>query len=207
MSFEICRDAFETGTISLDDVLVACWSAFEEGAADKSSPWWTNTLFSAGDEGANARSVTLRAVDKSRRVLTFFSDARSAKLAEMAGRVGIVTYDPVSRVQLRAYGEATVHQSDARTRDIWNSMTVWSRRAYLRDPAPGTLLDAPGPALPPLADGAAPTEANLAPAFGNFVVIDLTIGRLDWLMLTDDGNRASRFEWSGDAVSANWVVP
>ncbi len=207
MAFETIPYRLQAGTLSVDDLPPEIWGAFEQGAADRTSPWWTTFLFSAAGTAGNARAVTLRAADPETRTLTFFTDVRSPKFNELGGRVGTVTYDPKTRIQLRVYGRAVHHHNDDRARSLWDAMTVWSRRAYLRQPAPGSPLYQPGTGLPPLDDGKPPTEADLEPGFGNFAVIDLTIDRLDWLLLTDDGNRAARFDWADEHWNGDWRVP
>jgi len=208
MPFADVADRLAQGILSLDDVLRQSWTALEHGAADRSSPWWTVTLFSAGADGANARTVVLRDVDHGGRRLTVYTDRRTQKMAELEATAGFVAYDPNSRVQLRGYGTPVPHNRDDRTRAVWQGMTPWARRAYLRAPASGMPVPEPSAGLPPLKGGAAPTEEELAVGYDHFVVIDLVLHRLDWLLLTDDGNRAARFDWDdAGALTPSWRVP
>ena len=94
MAFDNIQDQMVGQGPAHETLLDECWAALEEGARDSASPWWTTTFFSSGPTGANARTVIVRAAESDRRCLTFFTDARSPKLAELNGEVGFVSYDP-----------------------------------------------------------------------------------------------------------------
>ena len=71
--------------VDLDDVLAESFRLLARGVADRRSPFHTPTLASLNADGApSLRTVVLRGFDPARRELRVHTDARSAKLAELA---------------------------------------------------------------------------------------------------------------------------
>ncbi|MEL7174391.1 MAG: pyridoxamine 5'-phosphate oxidase family protein, partial [Pseudomonadota bacterium] len=77
----------------LDAVLDAAWTRLQRGAADKRSAFNTLQIATLGPQGwPEQRTVVLRRVEPSERRVTFHTDRRSAKAAEIEsdGRVSLL---------------------------------------------------------------------------------------------------------------------
>jgi hypothetical protein len=170
------------------------------GVADRRSPFHTPTLATLGTEGTpRARTLVLRGFEPALRVLRLHSDARSAKLAELAHqpRCCLHVYDAVAQIQVRLDATAAIHADDDRAEAAWAASRPFSRMCYAAPDAPGTPLAAPPPA---------PRDAEAGRA--NFAVIRLTFDRLEWLWLAAEGHRRARLTWKdGDAMEATWLAP
>lgn len=186
--------------MDLHELAAHCWHLLEQAPNSRDSPLRTPVLASGQGE---ARTVVLRAADGAARTLTIFTDARSAKAAQLAAdpRVCLVFYDPASGVQLRAWGDASAHAGDAVARSCWDAAPTLTRRPYLSAPGPGLPLDAPGNGLPDAMD-------DVEPGYANFLAVVIRVRRMEWLRLAPTGNVSARFEWDGaGGVSATWIVP
>jgi hypothetical protein len=147
--------------------------------------------------------VVLRACDPSTLGLTVFTDARSAKAAQIEAdaRVSLTFHDPARAIQLRVWGKASLHIDDAVARRCWELAPVASRVVYLSDPGPGQAVDEPSSGLP---EG----EVALETAHVNFAVVQITARWLEWLRLEETGNLSARFKWDdGQLRSATWIIP
>jgi len=190
-------DAGRAASLHRDDlaaILDEAWRLLARGAADPASPLRTPVLATVGLDGhPEARTVVLRAFDAVNRSLTFYTDARSPKVAELAAdpRVSVVGYDPEAKVQLRLTGTATVAPGGEAA---WDAVRAHSRLDYAQAFAPGTPV-------------ASPAIDALPSGFPNFRVVTVTPGALDWLSLSPAGHRRARFVWGEGGVSATWLAP
>jgi len=108
---------------SLESVEVACLDALVRAAHDKRSPLRWPVLATARPEnaGASARIVVLRDFQRSSRTAEFWTDRRSAKVAELDScpRATLHFFDRSRMVQMRARGPAqTVTGGDDWTRAL-----------------------------------------------------------------------------------------
>lgn len=183
----------------LESLAAQCWRLLETAAGDRESPLRTPVLASGS---AEARTTVLRVADGAARTLVIFTDARSGKARQLSAdpRVCLVFHDPKDGVQLRAWGRAALHRQDQVARAHWESLPDFARRPYGSMPAPGALRDTPGSGIPEHGD----PEAG----YRNYLVIVITVTRLEWLRLVRGGNISARFDWDGSgALSGSWIVP
>jgi hypothetical protein len=195
---------------SLTDLAAACWNDLMAASADRGSPLRTPVLSTVGTDGAPAgRTVILRAVEAEDRRLIVFTDGRSLKISDLEDepRAALTFYDPAQGIQMRAEGAATLFRQDAVARRLWDATPPMQRRAYRAAPAPGDLLAAPQSTWPAAMRGDQVDAAMVEPGFVNFTVISLEVTTLHWLKLTDDGNRAARFDWRTGKMEAAWAAP
>lgn len=194
-----------------------CWDLLEEGARSRKSPLHTPCVANVDADGhAAQRVMVLRAADREAGRLSFNSDRRSPKIAQMHGQPAhVLAYHVEAGVQLRLAGMATVHLDDRVADAGWRSATNFARRCYLAQWAPGTPIDRPASGLPAWAEGIQPSDDQVAPARANFAVIRIAVARIDWLHLANSGHRRAHF-WREDrphaaAVdrmwSGQWLVP
>jgi len=113
--------------------------------------------------------MVLRGVDVAAATLTFFTDARAAKVAALTvdPRIAVVAYDPIAQVQVRLTGTAAIATEGRAVAASWREVPPAGRRSYTALPPPGTQL-----AGARLGQGA-------RPAFAVLTVMVEMIDRLD----------------------------
>jgi hypothetical protein len=201
---------------TLDAILAAAWDLLERGAIRAAEDWHWPVLASVDScnpehPSADARVVVLRRVDRCAPALEIHSDLRARKRIELerSPPACLVFHDRERGLQLRAWGDASVHAGDPIARQAWERLSASSRRIYLAPRPPGEPVDAPDLNLPDAPqdrpNGAGEAEAG----FENFAAIVLTLGRMEWLRLGRGGHQRARFDWPRrDGVPhASWVRP
>jgi len=168
------------------------WQELRQAADQPGHEWRTMVLATMADDEAQARSVILREVDVGAHELIFFTDARSAKVAQMQARPTGTMLCWSSRIgwQLRLRVQLEVQTS---------GLKVSSRWARLK------LTPAAQDYLSPLPPGS-PMEGQLAPeraSRDHFAVVTAKVLGIDWLELHADGHRRARFGADG----ATWLQP
>jgi hypothetical protein len=166
---------------------------------DRHHEWRTPTLATVteGDGAlrADARTVVLREASPGR--LTFFTDARSPKVAQIrARREGtLVFWSRKLSWQLRVACALSVVTEGERVRSAFAGIAASaSAKDYLGAFAPGE------PIASPIA-----TAASVATPW--FALVDATITSMDWLELAREGHRRARFWASEKGGSATWLAP
>lgn len=185
----------------LDAVRGEAFRLMARGVADRRSPFRSPTLVTSGTDGCpRPRTVVLRAFDPGLRRVVVHSDARAAKMAELAAdpRAALHVWDAGQQVQVQLAGTAARQPDDA-ARAEWARLHAGSRAAYRVRPTPGTPLDDPASADADRLDDDA--------AYANFAVIHLEVTGMEWLHLARDGHRRAAFTWAGDAWQGRWLVP
>ncbi|WP_235927598.1 pyridoxamine 5'-phosphate oxidase family protein [Sandarakinorhabdus rubra] len=193
---------------SLPDILAHAWSLLVRGGADRKSPVHTPVVASVDEHGLpHARVMVLRKADPVSGTLRFHTDARSPKVAQADGRaVAVLAYHPQEQVQLRISGTARVLADGETVDGIWNQSTLFARRCYLAEQAPGTPLPGPSSGLPAWIEGQQPTAEQIVPARANFATLWVGVQAIDWLHLANSGHRRAVFR-AADGWAGAWVAP
>ena len=187
----------------LAETLAEAWRRLARGAADRRSGFHTVQLATVADGAPRVRTVVLRAVAPSQRLIRIHTDARSAKAAELAAdaRVEVCGYDAQAKMQIRLRGLASLHAGDAVADAAWAASGQGSRMAYRAAVAPGAPLERPEDVDPQ-------TRAPLSDlGRENFMAVTVAVARLEWLYLAASGHRRALYEWSGAALCARWLAP
>jgi pyridoxamine 5'-phosphate oxidase len=192
-------------TLSLNEARIA----IEAGARDRRQPAHCPTVATLGADGEpTQRVMILREMDWAKRSLRFHTDARTAKVpADPA--CSVLFYDPPSKLQLRLSGAARILLNGDEVDKAWDSSTLFARRCYLAENAPGALADAPVSGLPDWVEGRQPTETEVASARQNFALLVTEFDRIEWLYLANAGHRRARWTWDAAAGDwqGNWLIP
>ena len=155
--------------------------------------------------GGDSRVVVLRGVREGGSQVTWYTDRRSDKVAQLREdhRCVLLFYHGDHRTQLRLYGEAEEERDGATRRRLWAGVSSGAKSNYVTASAPGT----------PLPDGRAATDLpdawpKLTPvqearAFAHFAVYRTYVSRADFLQLLDEG--AYRSQWSAGGFA--FVTP
>jgi len=187
------------------------WREMLLGAvSERTHPFKKPVLTTIGLQGEpKARIVILREFDSEARSIRIHTDARSDKIAEIGKNPSVMLafYDPVHEIQVQVSGIASAHQSDAYAEAAWKGAAPSSRRAYLAEIEPGTLLSGPASGLPADVEGKIPSEERLEGAQSNFAAIQVVFEQVEWLFLSPNGNRRARFEWRAEQWEGTWLAP
>jgi 3-hydroxyisobutyrate dehydrogenase len=195
----------------LSMVLDDCWGLLSEAVRDREHGFRTPTVAtSSRDHGVSLRTVVLRHVERENRLISFHTDARSRKFAELLDdpRLAIVFYDAPELTQLRVQATARVHHGNHRARRVWDEVALGSRRCYLQEGPPGLPWGWPHSGLPPELEESPPNAEDSERGFTNFAVVDCAVTRIDWLYLSHAGHRRAIFTYDETGgLKANWVLP
>jgi pyridoxamine 5'-phosphate oxidase len=195
----------------LDLSLAEARSIIDAGAKDRRRAAHSPVVATIDGSGApSQRVMILRAVDWQGRTLRFHTDARSAKLPEADNApVSVLFYEPDAKAQIRLSGFGQTLVNGPLTDAAWESSTLFARRCYMAESAPGKVVDGPTSGLPASIEGQQPTTEDIAPVRGNFALLIVQFNSLEWLYLANQGHRRARWHWddAAQAWQGNWLVP
>lgn len=182
---------FETQDGILDEV----WRQLTRGVADAKAPARHPVLATVSTDGLpEARTVVLRAAERSAARIEIHTDLNSAKVAALRHQpmAALHVWAPKPHVQIRLAARMTIRTGDEVDR-IWAAIPEASRGNYGVTPAPGT----------PIADDRAFARA---PDRSAFAVLDGQIQWIEALHLGRDLHR--RVLYRADAGwSGQWLAP
>jgi pyridoxine/pyridoxamine 5'-phosphate oxidase len=175
------------------------WRQLTRASADRRHPWRVVAFCTQGAQGPAARSVILRQVGVDQRRLVFYTDARSAKLVELAAcpQVALLLWDPGHRQQLRITGLASVEADHDSVQRHWAAVPPTARADYAQATAPGTPLEGSSDSDPRAA-------LDLETAQRHFTVVTVQVQSMDFLQLNRDTHHRGRFDW--DPARGQWGV-
>ena len=194
---------------TLDGVLDSIWLMLEQGAAHSDDPFHWPVLGTTTEEGCSLRTVILRQVKVSDRLIVCHTDARSAKVQEIMNfsQTSWLFYHPKKKIQVRVVGYATLHAHDPYAERQWADTSITSRLNYCTSKPPGARIDKPSSGLPDFLLNKIPTLLETERCRKNFIAIAVHIFSIDWLLLKITGHRRALFEWDKDSLQATWLVP
>lgn len=180
------------------------WKTLSRATADKKHPWRVVGLSTSGPDGINSRNIILRAVEFQHALLTFYTDLRSGKIADIAHnpQVSLLFWNPRSNEQLRAWGIASVVNDPSLLDMHWSRIPDYARKDY-------ATLSAPGAELTELAESTVFDHASLSfdTARQNFRLIQVQIWRMDYLKLDREGHQRFGFRQENGAWVFKALVP
>ena len=196
---------------NLAGALERSWRLLEEAIGDPTSPVRTPVLISVSTDGlAQGRTVVLRGFNRQRRQLTIYTDARSAKVAQLRAQptCTLVAYQPNPMMQLRLSTNAIVNHNNEITHEAWAVMPGPNRCNYLTDPDPGSISVQATDGRPVINAESVPTNHENEIAYSHFSVIVFTIKELEWLYLPRRGHRRAQFTWDeANSLQSDWLIP
>ena len=196
---------------NLAGALERSWRLLEEAIGDPTSPVRTPVLISVSTDGlAQGRTVVLRGFNRQQRQLTIYTDARSAKVAQLRAQptCTLVAYQPNPMMQLRLSTNAIVNHNNEITHEAWAVMPGPNRCNYLTDPDPGSISVQATDGRPVINAESVPTNDENEIAYCQFSVIVFTIKELEWLYLPRRGHRRAQFTWDeANSLQSDWLIP
>ncbi|KVG26642.1 pyridoxamine 5'-phosphate oxidase family protein [Burkholderia diffusa] len=193
---------------SLTETYDRVWSCLASGVGAQRSPFTMLQAATLGLDGApKVRTIVLRQVSRAEHRLSFHTDARSDKVAELRRdpRIAIVASDLDSLVQIRAEGVAAICDDEAQRRAVWQSNRPHTLLLYRAPLRPGTPIESPEDAhvIARSGPGTTPTDDG----YQNFCLLHVTVTRIDWLELARSGHRRAVFDVIDDGYEGRWIAP
>ncbi|MEK8049862.1 pyridoxamine 5'-phosphate oxidase family protein [Ideonella sp. DXS22W] len=190
---------------ALDAILQACWRELDSAARTRGHAWRTVALATVAAPAApgeppqaDVRTVVLREVDIDARLLVFYTDCRSPKVAQLRAQpqVTLMCWSPALGWQLRLRARTAVDTGGLGVSSRWARLKMHpAAQDYLSPLPPGAALDAPAHQAPPAPD---------RDSREHFAVVFTTVERIDWLELHAEGHRRAVFDAQG---AGRWVTP
>jgi hypothetical protein len=176
---------------SLGAIEAAVWRELAAAPRDLQHPWRTQVLATTDGQLADARTVVLRDSDSTLRRLTFFTDARAAKVTQLEAQpIGtMVAWSPALGWQLRLRVQLETKRDGLAVSSHWARLKLSpAAHDYLSALPPGSVLDN--------ALGARGERAH-------FALIVASVMSVDWVELHAEGHRRARFAGG----QATWLQP
>ena len=190
---------------SLDDIRTNIWKALAAGAGPQRTPL---TMWQAATNGIGAaagmpqvRTVVLRDADQQGGTVSFHTDMRSAKVAELRAdpRIAMTGLDLDNFVQIRLEGRTRICADEAERRAVWNAARPHTLILYRTPFAPGTPLDTP--------QTGHVQESGGDDGYANFCVIRVVLDKLEYLDISREGHQRAVFLRKGDDWRGAWIAP
>jgi general stress protein 26 len=179
--------------IDYPDIAEAVWTKLAHAANDASCSMRLMAVATVDVSGNPCnRTLVLRGADRDSGRIWFHTDRRSPKIQHLKARpcISALAYDEHDRVQIRLDGHVTLHKDDATAQRHWEQTSMVVRFAYGVSPGPGaTLNSAPHPDPRLHAMRAQHARGRLTDGRQNFVVIEAQVEIIDWIQITDVGQR------------------
>ncbi|VXB55608.1 Pyridoxamine 5'-phosphate oxidase [Arthrobacter sp. 9V] len=158
-------------------------------------------------DGAGApkvRGVVVRQVEDGK--LSFITDLRSPKAKEISEQalVALSAYDADKSVQLRIEGSALINADEMRRKEFWDNLRAHTHHLFNSSISPGAELPQPEDTPTMGIQAHSPGSGELYEHFG---LVDVTVGRFDWLDLSSYPHQRCQFTRNHDSWKAIWVAP
>ena len=166
---------------TLAEIEAVLWQQLHAAVARGPHPWRTAVLATTDGEIGDARTVVLRSADSASQRLTLFSDARAAKVAQMATHpLGtLVLWSPALSWQLRVRVRLRAHTDGLAVSSHWARLKLTAAaQDYLSLRPPGSALNA---------------SVDARGERAHFALIEAEVQAIDWLELHPQGHRRASF--------------
>ena len=193
--------------LSLDEILEQVWKAIVVGIKDGSSSFHISTISTINIQGyPSSRSVVIRNLNQSKRIISFNTDIRSNKWKELEtnSQLELHFYDNKLKIQIRISGSAKLHYNDLEWEKAWNKSEEMSKICY-------------SSLFPPSSKITDPMETDnliknikreqIEKGKKNFGRINVKINKIDWLYLHHTGHRRALFKFHKNYIDMNWIAP
>jgi hypothetical protein len=183
-----------------EDIRPQIWKELGRASLDRHHEWRTPVLACIDADGLpDARTVVLRQVDAQAGQLTFYTDSRSPKVAQLQaqGAAMLVFWSTRLSWQLRVRVASTVITAGPEVEALWQGVKQSAAAGDYLSPLP------PGAVLSPGSDAADAAPANAPAPVHSFALLRAQVLQMDWLELSRDGHRRAQ-------LSANtwaWLTP
>jgi hypothetical protein len=192
--------------MNLEQIYARVWDCLAAAVREDKWPFKVMQVATIGLDGSpDVRTVLLRGVSEPENLLTFHTDLRSPKVAELSRdpRIALVGVDTVQNLQIRVFGESRVVRDGQARLDAWRTSPDHDLIVYRTKLAPGTPMSQAGDEF-----DEAPHDIDPAEGLQHFCVVEVRPARLDWLDLSNaDRPQRARYVRRGDIWVHNWIAP
>jgi len=157
-----------------------------------------------GMDGApKVRTIVLRQVDEVRSTVSFVTDLRSPKIAEIRRdpRVSLVGYDPQGGIQIRLEGRAIVLDRPEDKKPIWDRCRPHTLALFESPYPPGIEF-----ASPREEGDSTESRDGSEQAFHNFCVVEVKLRHLEWLSLSLGRHQRCSFQRTAGTWVSTWIA-
>lgn len=185
---------FPSLQITLDWTL----NELSRAGVDRKSPFRWPVLATNNGAHPEARVIVLRSFARGERRALIYTDRRTPKITQLQQNPSatLVFFDPKRAIQIRVAGVARLIIEGPEHSAAWQKLTENARRDYTTTMAPGAVAVTPG---------SAPENSSDLPS--NFAMIEISVHRIDWLLISGQGHQRAHFEWENDTLTQTWVTP
>ncbi len=177
----------------------------QKATLDPGHPAHFAVLSTLNQATPEARLVVLRRWEPEIPLMETHTDIRSSKWKELINNHlhSLHLWFPEEKIQMRLRCQSSLHTGDAFSSEIWEALTPSNKLNYLQEKQPGS----------PLAERKATRfsfedlSKNEASAKKHFGVIRSKILEMDWLLLHPEGQLRGLFQFAGNEVKSQWLVP
>ena len=183
-----------------EEIRPQIWKELGRASLDRHHEWRTPVLASADADGLpDARTVVLRQVDAVAAQLTFYTDSRSPKVAQLQAQAPAVLVFWSARLswQLRVRVTCSVITSGPEVEALWQGVKQSAAAGDYLSPLP------PGAVLPQSSGMADAPKANAPTPTHSFALLRAQVLQMDWLELSRDGHRRAQLS----ANTWEWLTP
>ena len=183
-----------------EEIRPQIWKELGRASLDRHHEWRTPVLASIDADGLpDARTVVLRQVDAVAAQLTFYTDSRSPKVAQLQAQASAVLVFWSARLswQLRVRVTCSVITSGPEVEALWQGVKQSAAAGDYLSPLP------PGAVLPPGSGMADAPKANAPAPTHSFALLRAQVLQMDWLELSRDGHRRAQLS----ANTWDWLTP
>lgn len=194
---------------SLDSIEADCWARLEDASKSARNEFHLPVVGTVSGDMPSLRTVVLRRAWAAEKKLSFHTDIRSPKVAELLANpsIGMLFYHKEHRLQLRVQGRAMIDRDSSEARAAWDSTPASSRRCYLSTEAPSSSSDTPSIGFPETFRGRFPSLEETVLSREYFAVVVIHVQSLDWLWLNHAGHRRAKFTYHAGGFDGQWLVP
>ena len=182
---------------NLENIESQIWELLVQSSHSANTPFHQGNIATINHNVPEQRTVILRSVDISKRLLSFNTDVRSLKIEQLEtnNSVSWLFYDKTLKVQLRMYAKAVVHWNDAVAELGWEKSRLSSKMCYTTQQKSGSFIDKPEFVEVNRTD----IEDELLDfARGNFAVVETQVYAIDFVFLNRNGNKRAYFDYESN---------
>ena len=183
--------------------------ALREGVSDKSSDFHNFVFSNLTDGRVASRHLVIRDFIEKNFSIIFFTDLRSPKVHSILEEKSTtcVFYSKEAELQIRALTFSRMIKDDSVVDSYWESVPVFSRKAYLTLDPPSSKSDERTDGLPEQYERYANSLSYTSKARKNFCVVENVIRELDLLSLSSKGHNRAKFTFQQASIQMDWLVP
>ena len=188
---------FSTNDLKKIEQLI--WDFLQQGVKNKKSLFHYPTIATRSENSFNLRTVILRNVISKERIIVFHTDYRSNKVKELKNnnKISLHIYDHKNKIQIQSEGRAKIFNKEKLNELVWNSLSKYTRKAYL-------LKKAPGKKIKNIRDL---EYLNNQDGFKNFTIVKVKINKIIFLKLDIDFNKKALIKYGIKNTNYHWLAP